>query len=62
MNKKRALTLKDLNSFKAVRGHFKVLNEVHYNRPFSPDVQDTPSDFSNIDPEIRKAMREGRAF
>ena len=29
---------------------------------FTPDVSDTPEDFSKIDPDVRKAMEEGRPF
>ena len=62
MNKQKgALTLKDLNSFKAVRGYFNVLNEIYYN-PLTPDIPENPEDFSNIEPKVRKAIEQGKPF
>jgi len=60
MNKqKRFLTLdwaikKDIISFEDAMANIRP--------PFYPDVTDTPSDFSNIDPEIRKAMENNEPF
>jgi len=61
MNKQKAvqpLTLKYLNSYEAQMRAIKVISHLGW----TPSVSDTPCDFSNIDPKIRKAIEEGRPF
>ena len=59
MNKQKGvLTLKDLTSYKAEMRAIKATSHLGW----TPDVGDTPEDRSNMLPEVRKAIEEGRPF
>jgi len=61
MNTQRAvqpLTLKYLNSYEAQMRAIKAISHLG----FQPDVTDTPENRSNMSPEVRKAIREGRPY
>jgi len=61
MNKQKAvqpLTLKYLNSYEAQMRAIKATSHLGW----TPSVSDTPEDRSDMLPEVRKAIEEGRPF
>ena len=57
-NKKGVLNLKDLTSFKAEMRAIKATSHLGW----LPDVQEKPEDRSDMLPEVRKAIKQGKPF